>query len=1017
MHAPRVPGLFASVSDVKVARSQGLRPVLVLPASSKGSCLSLPVFASSQGYVVPIVFLSCALANRPRLHKCKRRQMPSALCAMVATSQSVMTAEEVAQALSVACRDGKVKDAMAIMEEYPGQVRDSLRQPPADGKLSALSWACNLNLSGVVKQMLLRYQDELRDGMDQGFFIACRSGHCEIVEAMLDSFPREASRGAGRNFLEACRQGQSRVVTMLLKTFPAEAQRVVGRALHEACHRGHSSIARKLLDEFAEECRYSLEKSNMHGDTPLHGACKNGLLRIVRHFLEHFPAESRLVLELKDYSGRTPVIWAIENKHEAVVELLIKHFPTSVAQAPSLELEDASDLPEMLKDKSRGDLEHAGYRLVGSHSAVKQCRWTKNALYGQGQCYKHTFYGINSHQCMEATPSLACANKCVFCWRNHMNPVATSWDFKTDDPDFVVRESVKNHLELIDEAASSPLALPERILEARTPRHTALSLVGEPVLYPERARYIAALHERRISTFLVTNGQFPDELKALPWVTQLYVSLDAPDAASLKEVGRPLFRDYWQRLRQALTVLREKDRQRTVCRLTVLRGECTTDEACEGYAELVRLAEAGFVEVKGGTFAPIWKKTRSGLDTGSVPSHDEVKDFAKRLAARLPGYGLACEHEHSCGVLLARRDLYFDPWGRWHTWIDYDRFADAACSGEVLDVREFAAETPDWALAANSDEKASPELSSCRTPSRIGDGGVGFDPSEQRRFRKPLQLEEQSETEMPRYYMMCDVAVISPGGDDIDTQKCADILLQRKDVRTIAVFEPRGSGLAPDRNGVRFVAGDPNLEITYKENGLRFRLDLARRLSRLAKSQGSCDERRRICSLVQPHERILVLGSGIGLTTCLLGAKTACKEVVGIDRDPVAHEFALANIELNELGGRVQSVLGDPYEQIEMGGFDRVCAFLTFTRDGKPQTLAGNMAPAVRALAPGGTLHIYDHQTQQEFDSGADKVNQAMADACGDRRFELTWRDKVPHKSIGRNWFRVGLDFRLDCLG
>ena len=36
---------------------------------------------------------------------------------------------------------------------------------------------------------------------------------------------------------------------------------------------------------------------------------------------------------------------------------------------------------------------------------------------GRGGCYKHTFYGIESHRCMETTPSLACANKCVFCWR------------------------------------------------------------------------------------------------------------------------------------------------------------------------------------------------------------------------------------------------------------------------------------------------------------------------------------------------------------------------------------------------------------------------------------------------------------------------------------------------------------------------------------------------------------------------------------------------------------------------
>ena len=59
-----------------------------------------------------------------------------------------------------------------------------------------------------------------------------------------------------------------------------------------------------------------------------------------------------------------------------------------------------------------------GYSIVGSHSGVKICRWTKSALRGRGSCYKFSFYGINSHQCMETTPSLSCSNKCVFCWRH-----------------------------------------------------------------------------------------------------------------------------------------------------------------------------------------------------------------------------------------------------------------------------------------------------------------------------------------------------------------------------------------------------------------------------------------------------------------------------------------------------------------------------------------------------------------------------------------------------------------------
>jgi Fe-S oxidoreductases len=70
------------------------------------------------------------------------------------------------------------------------------------------------------------------------------------------------------------------------------------------------------------------------------------------------------------------------------------------------------ELKEMVTPKQAVALKKEGYRIIGTHSAVKLCRWTKHQLRGRGGCYKHTFYGITSYQCMEATPSLACANKC-----------------------------------------------------------------------------------------------------------------------------------------------------------------------------------------------------------------------------------------------------------------------------------------------------------------------------------------------------------------------------------------------------------------------------------------------------------------------------------------------------------------------------------------------------------------------------------------------------------------------------
>jgi organic radical activating enzyme len=62
---------------------------------------------------------------------------------------------------------------------------------------------------------------------------------------------------------------------------------------------------------------------------------------------------------------------------------------------------------------------------------------------------------------------------------------------------------------------------PERLAEGMNPRHCALSLVGEPIMYPEINTLVKELHKRRISTFLVTNAQFPERITALEPITQV----------------------------------------------------------------------------------------------------------------------------------------------------------------------------------------------------------------------------------------------------------------------------------------------------------------------------------------------------------------------------------------------------------------------------------------------------------------------------------------------------------------
>ena len=103
-----------------------------------------------------------------------------------------------------------------------------------------------------------------------------------------------------------------------------------------------------------------------------------------------------------------------------------------------------------------------------------------------------------------------------------------------------------------------PGVVSNRFEEGMHIKHCALSLVGEPIMYPEINKFMDILHSRQISSFLVTNAQFPEEIRNLRPVTQLYVSIDASTEQSLKKIDRPLFKDFWPRFMDCLTAMSEK---------------------------------------------------------------------------------------------------------------------------------------------------------------------------------------------------------------------------------------------------------------------------------------------------------------------------------------------------------------------------------------------------------------------------------------------------------------------------
>ena len=370
---------------------------------------------------------------------------------------------------------------------------------------------------------------------------------------------------------------------------------------------------------------------------------------------------------------------------------------------------------------THASLTKQGYTIVGSHSGVKICRWTKSALRGRGSCYKYSFYGIASHLCMEATPSLSCSNKCVFCWRHGTNPVGTTWRWVTDPPEMIFDGITEAHYKKIRMMKGVPGVRAERFAEAMRIRHCALSLVGEPIFYPHINQLLNILHANRISSFLVCNAQHPAQLAALVPVTQLYVSIDASNKESLRKIDRPLHRDFWERFIACLDILRARRyEQRTVFRLTLVKGFNMADEV-KGYADLIERSLPAFVEVKGVTYCGTSAAGSAGLTMQNVPFYPEVCAFVEALEAELLSrgleYGIGAEHAHSCCILLADRNRFMRN-GRWVTRIDFERFFDL-CEGKAQGTRTekgedgvekvvgfrpedyLGDETPEWALWGN----------------------------------------------------------------------------------------------------------------------------------------------------------------------------------------------------------------------------------------------------------------------------------------------------------------------------
>ena len=167
---------------------------------------------------------------------------------------------------------------------------------------------------------------------------------------------------------------------------------------------------------------------------------------------------------------------------------------------------------------------------------------------------------------------------------------------------------------------------------------------------------------------------------------------------------------------------------------------------------------------------------------------------------------------------------------------------------------------------------------------------------------------------------------------------------------------------------LKIIAGEKRKETEYKEHGVRFFLNP----EEVYFSVRSNNERKRLASRVQAGETVLVMFSGIGAFPLVIAKNSSALEIIGIEKNKIAHDFAIKSLGANKKIKNVTFFEGDVVDVIPTLArkFDRIAMPL-------PQTGEMYLQAAISCLKKNGWLHFYDFQQEGAFADSIKKIEIA----------------------------------------
>ncbi len=192
--------------------------------------------------------------------------------------------------------------------------------------------------------------------------------------------------------------------------------------------------------------------------------------------------------------------------------------------------------------------------------------------------------------------------------------------------------------------------------ESMKPKHAAISLDGEPFLYPLLSDFVAEFKKRKMTTFIVSNGTFPERIESIEYFpSQLYISLSASNEKTYKKICRPMLKNSWEKLMKTMDLLGSLS-CRTVIRITAVKNLNLKEIFVKEYLDIIKRAKPNFLDIKGFTLQAkallIKERLKSSEDLDFYfPEFEDIKEFAEKIS-NLGNFPILYKNERSRDVLL-----------------------------------------------------------------------------------------------------------------------------------------------------------------------------------------------------------------------------------------------------------------------------------------------------------------------------------------------------------------------------